>query len=145
MTYLATLVAAVALTVGAQAQEVKGTTGTRDPAPLEGTWVITSINGQEVPEGAQPLTLTFNGDKYYQTLGTDVNERGSFKLDTSAKPMTIDLMIVEGDDAGKTQLGIVEIAGDTVRASFDTPGAGERPTDFAQKEGNVNFVGKKKS
>jgi hypothetical protein len=57
--------------------------------------------------------------------------------------MTIDLTIVEGDDAGKTQLGIIEVTGDTFQAALDTPGAGQRPTDFSIKEGVIVFSGKK--
>ena len=85
--------------------------------------MITSINGQTAPQGSPEMTLTFTGDTYHQTLGGEVNERGTIKLDASKKPMTIDLIITEGPDAGKTQLGIFEVTGDTVRASLDTPGA----------------------
>ena len=111
--------------------------------PLQGTWVITSINGQATPEGSPEMTLTFTGDKYHQTLGGEVNERGTIKLDKSKKPMMIDLIIAEGDDAGKTQLGIIEVSGDTVRANLDTPGLQQRPPDFTIKEGFVMFVGRR--
>ena len=141
MNYFATIAAAIALTAAAPVQDAKDAGGA---AALQGTWVVSSINGQTIPDGAPPLTLTFTGDKYYQTLGADVNERGSFKVDASKKPMTIDLIITEGDDAGKTQLGIIEVTGDTVRANLDTPGAGQRPTDFTAKDAGVLFVGRKK-
>jgi uncharacterized protein (TIGR03067 family) len=141
MTYFSMVVAGIVLMAGAVAQESKDTTGA---AALQGTWVIESINGQPVPAGAPPLMLTFTGDKYHQTLGGDVNERGTFKIDSSKKPITIDLIITEGDDAGKTQLGIMEVAGDTLRANLDTPGTGQRPADFTVKDGGIMFVGKKK-
>ena len=141
MTHFSMFIAAVSLAAGVLAQDSKDTT---KPTALEGTWVITSINGQTAPEGAPEMTLTFAGDKYHQTLGGEVNERGTIKLDASKKPMTIDLIITEGADAGKTQLGIIEVTGDTVRANLDTPGTSQRPTDFAVKEGFIMFVGKKK-
>lgn len=112
---------------------------------LQGTWVLTSINGQEAPpSGAPELSITFTGDKYHQTLGGEINERGSYKIDSSKKPMTIELTITEGQDAGKTQLGVFEVTADTLRAHFDTPGANQRPTDFTAKEGSLLFVAKKK-
>jgi uncharacterized protein (TIGR03067 family) len=141
MTYVGMVVAAFAFASGLIAQDTK-TSGT---AALQGTWMIESINGQSMPEGAPPMTLTFTGDKYEQTVGGDVNERGSIKVDSSKKPMTIDLLIAEGDDAGKIQLGIFEVTGDTIRANLDRPGAGQRPTDFTVKEDSIMFVGKKKA
>ena len=89
------------------------------------------------------MTLTFTGDKYHQTVGGQINERGTIKLDAAKKPMTIDLIITEGSDAGKTQLGIIEATGDTLRASFGFAGAPQRPTDFTVKEGSLMVLGKK--
>ena len=126
MNYFVISVVIVAFTMGGAAQETKPAT-----APsLDGTWIVTSINGEEAPAGSPVVTLTIKGDKYHQALGGEVNERGTIKVDASKKPMTIDLAISEGPDAGKTQLGIVEVTGDTIRLNLDTPGAGRRPADF---------------
>jgi uncharacterized protein (TIGR03067 family) len=141
MTYFSMVIAAIALASGVVAQEPRKATGA---AALQGTWVITSINGEAAPEGSPEMTLTFTGDKYHQTLGGVVNERGTIRIDASKKPMMIDLMIAEGPDAGKTQLGVIEVTGDTVRANLDTPGAQQRPADFTIKDGSIMFVGKKK-
>jgi len=140
MNHLHTFVAVMALTAGVLAQGAKDTTGA---AALQGTWQITSLNSQTMPEGAPSLSLTFTGDTYHQTLGGEVNERGTIKVDASKKPMAIDLVIKEGDDAGKTQLGIIEVTGDTMRASLAAPGDTQRPTDFTVKEGVFLIVGKK--
>lgn len=140
MKYFVTTVAAIALASGAIAQEkTKG-----GVEALRGTWVASSINGQML-DGAPELTLTFAGDKYHQTVGGEVNERGSFKIDPSKKPMTIDLAITEGADAGKAQLGVFEIVGDTLRLGLDVPGAGKRPDDLIVKDGTILFVGRKKT
>ncbi len=58
--------------------------------------------------------------------------------------MPIDLTIVEGDDAGKTQVGIVEVDGDKLRICFAIPGATERPADFIVKEGFLMVLGSRK-
>ena len=141
MTRFSIAVAVFALAGSVLAQESKEAKGA---AALQGTWVISSINGQSAPEGSPEMTLTFTGDKYSQAVGGEVNERGTVTLDASKTPMTIDLAIVEGPDAGKTQLGIVEITGTALRASLDTPGAQQRPKDFTITEGSIMFVGKKK-
>jgi len=141
MTHFSMVIAGIALAASVLAQESKDTTGA---AALQGTWVITSINGQSAPEGSPEMTLTFIGDKYHQTLAGQVNERGTIKVDASKKPMTIDLMITEGQDAGKTQLGVIEVSGDTLRANLDTPAAQQRPTDFTVRDASIMFVGKKK-
>jgi uncharacterized protein (TIGR03067 family) len=141
MTHFSMVIAGIALAASVLAQESKDTTGA---AALQGTWVITSINGQSAPEGSPEMTLTVIGDKYHQTLAGQVNERGTIKVDASKKPMTVDLMITEGQDAGKTQLGVIEVSGDTLRANLDTPAAQQRPADFTVRDASIMFVGKKK-
>jgi len=142
MTQLCMAMVGIALTAGVLTQAPKpAAKDAKAAAALQGTWVLTTINGQPLSD---ELTLTFTGDKYHQTVGGAVNERGTIKVDASKKPMTIDLAITEGADAGKTQLGIVEVTGDTIRGSLDTPGAGQRPADFTIKDGAILFVGKKK-
>jgi uncharacterized protein (TIGR03067 family) len=140
MNYFGILVGGIALAVGSFTQAAKPTTA----ESLQGTWVLTSINGQSAPDGSPEVSLTFAADKYHQTIGGDVNERGTFKIDTTKAPVTIDLLIAEGGDAGKTQLGIVEVTDGTIRCSLDTPGAAQRPSDFTPKEGLISFVGTKK-
>ena len=132
--------AGFALATGLLGQGSKTTTGA---AALQGTWDITSLNGEALPAGAGALRVTFAGDTYQQAERGEVTERGTIKVDGSKKPMTIDFTIIEGADAGKTQLGIIEVSGDTIRACLDHPGAGRRPTDFSVKEGVIMFVGKK--
>ena len=118
--------------------------GAGPAAALQGTWIFQSINNQPAPEGAPETSVTFKGDTYQQTSGGQVNERGTFKVDASKKPMTIDLTIVEGSDAGKTQLGIFEVSGDTLRANFGLAGEKTRPADLKPAEGSLLLVAKKK-
>ena len=48
-------------------------------------------------------------------------------------------MMTEGPTKGKTQLGIYEFDGDTVRFCFGSPGK-DRPSEFAAKEGSGNTL-----
>ena len=143
MTHFSVLLASIALAAGIGGQAGKPPAKPASTA-VQGTWVVASINGETAPMGAQEMTLTFTGDKYEQALGGQVNERGTIKVDTSKKPMTIDLAIGEGSDAGKTQLGIFEVSGESMKLHLDTPGAGQRPTDFTGKEGSYMVIAKKK-
>ena len=147
MTQLATIIAAITLVTSAFTQGTKPQVKpgakpqtAKSAAALQGTWTMSSINGQAATEGKE-LKLTFDGNKYHQTLAGTVNERGTFKVDATKKPMTIDLSITEGSDAGKTQLGVVEVTGDTMRCSFNPPGSTERPASLT--EGAIVVAAKK--
>jgi len=93
---------------------------------LQGSWQIVNFNGQEPPAGFD-ASFVISGDKYEQWTNGSVQERGSVKLDPSTKPMSIDLLIAEGDDAGKVQLGLAEVTADTLNLSFAAPGDPTRP------------------
>jgi uncharacterized protein (TIGR03067 family) len=98
-------------------------------AMLQGTWVMTSSNGQDMAGGPE-IAITITDTKYVQVTNGSVVERGSFTIDETKKPMTMDLNIAEGDDAGKKQLGVFEVTATTMRGKLNTPGETTRPTDF---------------
>ena len=140
MTRIAVVLIAIALAAPLSAQKPAAASA----AALQGTWIFESINGEAPGEGAPEMTLTFSGKNYHQTVGAEVNERGTFTVDVSRKPMTIDLTIVEGADAGKSQPGIFELSGDTLRANFALPGGTTRPADMKPSEGSLLLVAKRK-
>ena len=103
-------------------------------AMLQGTWVFTSQDGQDLSGGPQ-ITVTVVDNTYTQMVNGQLAERGTFKIDETKKPMTVDLSVSEGEDAGKTQLGIFEITDTTMKAKLTQPGGTMRPTDFAVADG----------
>lgn len=107
---------------------------------LKGDWLITTLNGQAVPAEAEAY-LVFNGDKYEQWVTNAVNERGTITLDVKTKPMHMDMIITEGDDAGKRQVGLFELTGDALTITLAMPGETTRPT--ALNQGAINAVLKK--
>ena len=139
----ATIVVLLFAGVSASAQNPPAAVA-RELVPLQGTWVLTSPDGQGMMPGGE-LALVITGNAYAQTVNGEVNERGTIKLDPTKKPMALDLMIAEGNDAGKTQLGLIEVSGDTMKGALNTPGDSVRPSDFSPKEGVIMFVGKKKA
>jgi len=113
-------------------------------ASLQGVWKMTTTNGQDIAAAGQDMTITITGSNYVQTLNGTVVEKGSFKIDETKKPMTMDLSITEGDSAGMTQLGVFELKGTTMTGKMAEPGATTRPTDFTIAEGFFTFVMVKK-
>jgi uncharacterized protein (TIGR03067 family) len=97
---------------------------------MQGTWQVVTFNGQTAPEGVD-VHLTFTGDKYEQWANGSADERGSFRVNPATKPASIDLMIAEGSDAGKLQLGVYEITGDTLSLTFSAPSDPVRPKTLA--------------
>ncbi len=114
-------------------QAVPQEDGTKALERFQGSWLITSFNGEAVPAEAEAY-LVFTGDKYEQWTGTEVTERGTFAVDAKATPMAIDLTITAGNDAGSIQLGLVEIDGATMALGLAAPGGRTRPANMDQAE-----------
>jgi len=111
--------------------------------PLQGTWVLTTPDGQPLAQSGD-LTITITGDTYAQAVAGAVNERGTIKLDATKKPTWIDLTITEGSDAGKLQIGLIEVTGDVMKGVLGAAGSTTRPTSLAPAPEMISFVGKKK-
>lgn len=100
---------------------------------FQGNWAIVSINGEAVPSEAE-FYLAIKADKYEQWMSGAVNERGTIKVNPKTKPMSIDLAITEGDDAGKAQPGVYEFSGETLLVGLAMAGNPVRPTGVTQAE-----------
>jgi uncharacterized protein (TIGR03067 family) len=109
----------------------------KEVAALQGVWTVTMMNDQD-PGGA--LALQFDGMKYAVLNNGATDETGTFKLDTTKTPWTFDLNIAEGNDAGKVQLGILEVKGDAIHGLLGTPGVATRPAGWDSPDGVIAFV-----
>jgi uncharacterized protein (TIGR03067 family) len=136
-----TALALVAMLVGSSAATGQGAQPVTTAA-LEGTWTIVSLNGQPL-DADMTMTISFKGGSYSQAVNGNVLETGTFKLDATKTPMILDLTIVTGDDAGKAQLGIVEVTGQEAKFGLAEPGATSRPTGMADGSAAVVAVGKR--
>ncbi|HYH67252.1 MAG TPA: TIGR03067 domain-containing protein [Urbifossiella sp.] len=111
--------------------------------PFEGTWEVVKL--QHAGDDVTPFlkdsspTMTFKGNGYVFKVGP-TTEKGTFTFDAKAKPATIDLKITEGSGKGKTQLGIYEADGDTLRLCMADEGAKDRPTKFASAKDAPEFL-----
>jgi uncharacterized protein (TIGR03067 family) len=134
MRVLLIVVAACFLTAADKAQDFIN----RDLVRMQGEWSMVSgeIDGTALPEdsvkGARRVT---KDDETTVTIDGRVFMKAKFTLDPEKKPRAIDYRMLEGATKGKTQLGIYEFDGDTVKFCFAAPGK-DRPTDFTTKEGS---------
>ena len=108
---------------------------------IEGIWLpgMAELGGKEFPETVRKtITLEVKGDQYTVTSGKEI-DRGTCKLDASAKPKRLDITGTEGPNKGKTILAIFERNGDKLRACYDLGGK-NRPTEFKTTAGTQLFL-----
>lgn len=113
-----------------------------DPAhaQLQGTWKVVGIeaDGVQAPkEVVAALKLNFKA----RTLTFEPAEPGfanfTYKLDSTTKPGSFDLIPGAGPDAGQPKPGIYALEGDTLKICF---GDRDRPKAFATKPGSAEAL-----
>jgi uncharacterized protein (TIGR03067 family) len=110
----------------------------RELKKAQGTWLFDFqvVDGEKVPaERLKGATITLKGDKFTVKLGDEVTQAGTFKVDLSKSPKTVDATISEGEGKGTVWLGIVQLDGDTLKFCFDPKGK-KRPTEFKSAPGS---------
>ena len=139
---LALAAATVALTSAVTlAQQTPQPEVPNELAAYQGTWIVDQLNGNALPV---EMALVIDGTRYAQTIDGTVTETGQFKLDATKTPHHVTLVIEEGDDAGKSQTGIIEVKGDVVRCLLNTPGDTNRPTSLDKGDGELYVIAHKK-
>ena len=110
----------------------------KELAELDGTWVLVSGEREGMPLTDNVIKdskrVCKNGETTVTIQGM-LFMKAKFTVDPSKKPKTIDYEIIDGPNKGKTQAGVYELDGDTVKFCFTAPGA-ERPTDLTAKAGS---------
>jgi uncharacterized protein (TIGR03067 family) len=116
-----------------------------DRAKMQGDWMAVSmmVNGSKLADDeAQILFRTVTGEKYTVFRFSNPIGQGTFKIDATKRPKTIDSTPAGSRSAGaaatgksKPILGIYELDGDTLKICNSLPGK-PRPTDFAAKTGS---------
>lgn len=142
------LVCACAL-VAAGRSPAEDPKGQKPEAALSGVWILSSleVDGQKLSDEAiANSTITVKDGKYTYKVQNQTEEEGTFKVDGSKKPPTMDLDIQTGKSQGKRQLGIYELDGKTWKLCVAEAGEELRPKEFHAKEGSKQllFIFKKK-
>jgi uncharacterized protein (TIGR03067 family) len=101
---------------------------------FRGSWRYGSMEmeGTAMPqESLKDAKLVCDGD-HFTFSEPGMTHRGTFRIDPTKAPKTIDVVFTEGPNKGETLLGIYELEGDTYRVCLATPGK-ERPKALVSK------------
>jgi uncharacterized protein (TIGR03067 family) len=109
--------------------------GASDLAKMQGDWMVASITNDGIKlsnDEAQTLFRTVSGNQYTIFNFNKPISRGTFKIDATKKPKTIDSTPPGPPGKVKPTLGIYEFNGDTLKICNGRPGM-PRPTSFDAK------------
>jgi len=98
---------------------------------LQGVWkpVQVELGGIPLPEAVlAPLRLELRKGTYVVT-GAESPDKGTYAVDDSKSPKTMDVTGTDGPNKGKTFPAIYELDGDTLRICYDLSGKA-RPKEF---------------
>jgi uncharacterized protein (TIGR03067 family) len=111
----------------------------KDTEKLQGTWQVTSVEERGRSRlQREAITVFIDKETMTVTIGGEMDFKGTFKLDPSKKPKTIDVTIAESrrdKEKGKVLHGIYEVDKDTLKWCMAEPDGTDRPKEFSTKEG----------
>jgi uncharacterized protein (TIGR03067 family) len=114
-----------------------------DAKALLGIWipVKAELAGQPMPDAIlKTITLKLTKGEYEVTVtGEPEPDKGTWTLDTAAKPKGMKITSVKGPNMGKTFPAIYELKADTLRVCYDLSGV-KRPTEFKASAGTQLYL-----
>jgi len=112
-----------------------------DEKAMQGTWTCrkAELAGAAFPDAIlKTIVLKLEGDKYEVSVGGAI-DKGTCKLDATAKPKGLILTGTDGPNKGKTFPCIYELSGDTLRVCYDLSG-NKAPTEFKTVAGTQLYL-----
>jgi uncharacterized protein (TIGR03067 family) len=109
----------------------------KDLAKMQGDWALVSMtkDGMKVPDDdAQALFRTVKGNEYTVFRYDRGAGKGTFTIDATKKPKTIDFLPANSKDKTKVMLGIYEFDGEKIKYCY-APIGKPWPTEFTSNEG----------
>lgn len=107
-----------------------------DVGEIKGDWTIVAMKMGErsAPDDLiKGLTSRFDGQGYTNRKAGEVIEEGSYQIDAGVTPRAIDFQIKKGEGAGKKQLAVFAIDGETLTLCVAEAGSEKRPTSLEPK------------
>lgn len=110
-------------------------------ADFNGVWLLESaqLNGDTVDPDQVPMIDLQISNGTYVFNGKDGETKGTFTIDASKTPITMDVHETEGPNAGKDLLTIAELTPKGWRACYSING-GERPKEFKTAADSGQFL-----
>ena len=101
---------------------------------IEGSWSATagSDDGKKIPPEAIDklmMVVVFKDGNYTVSIMGKEVEKGTYKMNATKKPATIDMNVQEGKDKNKTQIGIFKVDADQLTMAV-VIGSKNRPKTF---------------
>lgn len=121
------------------ADKPKGDANKKDLEKMQGDWALVSLtrDGMKFPdEDAQALFRTVKSNQYTVARYEKVIGKGTFTLDATKKPHTIDFVPDTEKDKSRALRGIYKFTGGKLTICY-APIGKERPTEFTSKEGQA--------
>ena len=109
------------------------------PEKLDGTYKAVAVTREGKPE-ADDLVKSVSLKISAEVLTFSIKDKtfpAKIKLDSKAKPATIDISPSEGADSGRTFLGIWKFENGELLLAFRE--RGDRPTEFKGEDGAILF------
>jgi len=114
-----------------------------EPIPeLEGEWAMLACTRDGHPLDKSMMNSAKRVTRGHDTtlfFGQQVFMKAQITIDRSQAPTAIDYLLTYGQGSGKTQYGIYQIEGDTLKIGFSSPGD-SRPADFTTTPGDGRTV-----
>jgi uncharacterized protein (TIGR03067 family) len=113
----------------------------KDSERVDGTWLGSKaeLSGKPFPEELT-RTIRITVEKgTYKVAHSGIVEEGTFKLDSSTRPKSLDMTGTNGQNKGKQLLAIYELDGDNLKVCYDLTGK-NRPKEFKTTEGSQQYL-----
>ena len=112
----------------------------RDPR-LEGSWlpVAAYVCGEVLPVTELRIARLLLKGGEYQIIDNQQRtvDRGELRLDLCATPHGMDIIGVEGPNAGRTLRAIYELSNDLLSICYDMEGGAERPLSMQPEDDQI--------
>ena len=114
---------------------------TRRDARLEGAWlpVAAYVSGEVLPVAELRIARLMIKGSRYQILDCNqcVVDGGEVRPNTAASPCTMDIVGLEGPNAGRTLCAIYELSNDLLSICYDMEDGAERPRAMQPEEDQI--------
>jgi uncharacterized protein (TIGR03067 family) len=112
-----------------------------DTRALQGTWLLVKgeVAAKPLPDVVvKGIVMKLNGNNYTVTANGQPDV-GTWSIDASTTPKSMNVKGVQGPNAGRTFPCIYDVEGDTLRICYNLSGA-KRPTEFETVAGSQLFL-----
>jgi uncharacterized protein (TIGR03067 family) len=112
-----------------------------DTKAVQGSWTPAKaeLGGQAMTTAVlKIISLKLDNGNYEVSVGGHL-DKGTYTMDSTARPKSITINGTEGPNSGRTFPAIYELKGDTLRICYDLSGA-QRPTEFKSVAGTRLYL-----